>query len=222
MSHAGPLLMKWFRGGGGPQPGAAAQAGALQRSSRHSTGLAEFTRILSGMENASILDLGPTSPANIAFLTGFGGKVCSEDVVHASRDLRYMVRREDGTSGIDPEKFFAENLNHPEHCFDAVLCWDVPDYMSEPLVKPMVDRLHLLMKPRGVLLAFFHTREAGPDSPHSRYHIVNGESLNLEPRTDMRLQRIFNNRHVENLFTGFSSLKFFLARDHLREVLAVR
>ncbi len=51
---------------------------------------------------------------------------------------------------------------------------------------------------------------------------MSGESLEFERRDDLRLQRIFNNRHMENLFQGFSSLKFFLARDNVRELLAVR
>ena len=37
-----------------------------------------------------------------------------------------------------------------------------------------------------------------------------------------RLQRVFNNRHIENLFRDFASIKFFLARDNVREVLVVR
>jgi hypothetical protein len=86
----------------------------------------------------------------------------------------------------------------------------------------MVERLQQLLKPKGVLLAFFHTKQAGPDYAPARYHIVSGELLDLEPRDDLRLQRVFNNRHVENLFKGFSSLKFFLARDNVREVLAIR
>jgi hypothetical protein len=40
--------------------------------------------------------------------------------------------------------------------------------------------------------------------------------------TGFRLQRVFNNRHIENLFRDFSSIKFFLARDNVREVLVVR
>jgi len=31
-----------------------------------------------------------------------------------------------------------------------------------------------------------------------------------------------NNRHIENLFKDFSSRKFFLGRDNIREVLMVR
>ena len=37
-----------------------------------------------------------------------------------------------------------------------------------------------------------------------------------------QLQRVFNNRHIENLFRDFASIKFFLARDNVREVLVVR
>jgi len=37
-----------------------------------------------------------------------------------------------------------------------------------------------------------------------------------------QLQRVFNNRHIENLFHDFASIKFFLARDNVREVLVVR
>jgi len=221
MSHAEPLLMRWFRGSGAPRS-ATAEAGAAGRQARRSTGLTEFTRVLASKEGAAVLDLGPTSPANISFLTGFGGKVCNEDVVHASREPRYFTPREDGTAAIDPEKFFAGNLNHPEHTFDAVLCWDVADFLTEPLVKPLFARLQFMMKPKGILLAFFHTKEAAPHATHSRYNIVSGESLEFERRDDLRLQRIFNNRHMENLFQGFSSLKFFLARDNVRELLAVR
>ncbi|HWZ44834.1 MAG TPA: methyltransferase domain-containing protein [Candidatus Saccharimonadales bacterium] len=221
MNHVGPRLLKWLRGGERPQP-CAAQPSAVSRSSRHSTGLAEFTRLLSTRENASVLDLGPTSSANISFLTGFGGRVCNEDIVHASREARYMTKQEDGSLALDTQRFFSENLGQPAQQFDAVLCWDVADYLIEPLVKPMVERLQHLLKPKGVLLAFFHTNEAGPEHAPARYHIISGEFLDLEPRHDLRRQRVFNNRHVENLFKGYSSLKFFLARDHVREVLAIR
>lgn len=214
--------MKWFRGNGKSESAPRPAPGPVKRSRRRSTGLAEFTRILGGCENAVTLDLGPTSPANLSFLTGFGSRFCNEDILHASRDTRYVKKGPDGLSVIDQEKFFAENLNHPQSHFDAVLCWDVADYMAEPLIKPMVERLHRIVKPKGVVLAFFHTRDGGVESPHCRYHIVDGQVLELEPQSDLRVQRIFNNRHVENLFHGFSSLKFFLARDNVREVLAVR
>ena len=87
-----------------------------------------------------------------------------------------------------------------------------------------------------MLLAFFHTREAGPDAPCYRYHIVSTETLEMQHvqaqrdlrkgavgnERSFRLQRVFNNRHIENLFRDFTSIKFFLTRDNVREVLVVR
>jgi hypothetical protein len=91
------------------------------------------------------------------------------------------------------------------------------------------------LKPGGLLLAFFHTRDAGPDSPCHRFHIVGGDTLEMQKielrrqsshssgKTDgVQLQRVFNNRHIETLFRDFASIKFFLARDNIREVLVVR
>jgi hypothetical protein len=214
--------MRWFRGSGQTEAQPETEKSGGYRTSRRSTGFAEFTRSLRGFENLVVLDLGPTSSSNIAFLTGFGGRVYNEDILRASRDKNYVVRQEDGAEKLDPEKFFAENLDYPENHFNAILCWDIPDYLHEALVKPMVERIHKILMPHGILLAFFHTKDAGPDSPYCRYHIANGELLNLEPSADFRLQRIFNNRHIENLFKDFSSRKFFLARDNVREVLVVR
>jgi hypothetical protein len=120
-----------------------------------------------------------------------------------------------------------------------VLCWNLPDYLDESLVKPVVGRLWSVLKPGGMLLAFFHTRDAGPDSPCHRFHIVGADTLEMKKielrREALRaskgaaatvdsfqLQRVFNNRHIENLFHDFASIKFFLARDNIREVLVVR
>src|SRR5215472_14480533 len=214
--------MRWFGGGEGVETKPAARTSTGQRTSRRSTGFAAFTHALADYEQLSVLDLGPTSAANITFLTGFGGRVYNVDVLRVSQEREYVVREEDGTEKLDAEKFFSENLNYPERQFDAILCWDIPDYLDEALVKPMVERIQKILKPGGILLAFFHTKDAGPDSPYCRYHIVNGEVLELEPRPDFRLQRIFNNRHIENLFKDFASKKFFLARDNIREVLVVR
>jgi SAM-dependent methyltransferase len=212
--------MRWFRGNQAAESKTDVKTGESQRAGRRSTGFAEFTRSLNNYKNLSVLDLGATSPANIAFLTAFNGRFHNEDLLRASQDKTYLRRQEDGQETIDVQKFFDENLNYPELSFDAVLCWDVPDFLNEALVRPMVERLHTIMKPGGILLAFFHTKDAGPD--YCRYHIVSGEVVDLEPKPGFSLQRVFNNRHIENLFHGFSSLKFFLGRDNIREVLVIR
>ena len=202
--------------------GASARPSPGTRIPRHSTGLGEFTRLLGGQGELRILDLGPTSPTNIARLTGLGHKVYNEDVLLASTSPAYAARTEEGKPTIAVERFLAENLLYTTTLFDGVLCWDVPDYLPEALVRPAIERLCRVIKTGGVLLAFFHTRDAGPDAPYYRYHIVGDDSLELQQGPRFGLQRVFNNRHIEQLFRDFSSIKFFLARDNVREVLVVK
>src|ERR1051325_323451 len=187
--------MRWFRGAGETESKPVTKVSAGQRIGRRSTGFTEFTRALASYSELSVLDLGPTSSSNIAFLTGFGGRVYNEDLLRATQDPQYRQKSE-GIETLDVDRFFVENLDHPENRFDAVLCWDTPDYLHEALVKPMVQRIHKIMKPGGILLAFFHTRDAGPDCPYYRYHIAKPDLLELERGPDFKLQRVFNNRHV--------------------------
>jgi hypothetical protein len=175
-----------------------------------------------GEQKISVLDLGPTSPTNISVLTELGARVYNEDILRESQDPAYLAKQEDGSMQIDVEKFFAENLDYSAECFDAILFWDVADYLPEILVKPLVERLQIMLKVKGNLLAFFHTKDGGAESLYSRHHIVQKDTLELEPVQGFRLQRIFNNRHIENLFKDFASRKFFLGRDNIREVLMVR
>ena len=176
----------------------------------------------SGEQKLCVLDLGPTSPINITLLTELGVRVFNEDVLRESQDSSYAVVQEDGSTQIDPARFFAENMDYTAGQFDAILFWDIADYLPETLVKPLVERLQAMLKPKGHLLAFFHTKDAGAESLYSRHHIVQKDTLELEPIQGFKLQRIFNNRHIENLFKDFASRKFFLGRDNIREVLMVR
>ena len=199
-----------------------APAATASRASRRSSGLQEFTRLIKTEEVLTLLDLGPTSASNITYLTGLGHKLNSEDVLEASADPDYRTTGPDGAVTVDVERFFKDNLVFGDKKFDAVLCWDIPDYLPEPLVKPMIERLHGALKPGGMVLGFFHTRDAGPNAPYCRYHISGADVLDMQPIPRFRLQRVFNNRHIETLFQSYKSLKFFLARDYLREVLAVK
>jgi len=233
-------VMKLFRGSTEAASGEKPDQ-AKQRLTRRSSGLTELARVLKSEEPLCILDIGSTSAANIRYLTERGHKIYSEDLLEASTDPALVTRNEQGERVLDEKKFLAENLLQGAGQFDLVFCWNLADYLDESLVKPVVARLWTMTRPGAMLLAFFHTREAGPDAPCYRYHIVGPDTLEMQPigaRRDVRkgptgavhtaiqrsfrLQRVFNNRHIENLFRDFSSIKFFLTRDNVREVLVVR
>ncbi len=43
-----------------------------------------------------------------------------------------------------------------------------------------MGRLWSVLKPGGMLLAFFHTKDAGPDSPCYRFHILEKDNLEMQ------------------------------------------
>src|SRR6202142_1664710 len=203
--------MKFF----GSSDSTAQESAAAQRAklTRRSSSLAQLIKSLDSEETLCILDLGSTSPANIRYCTERGHKINRDDLVFASTDPSLVIKDEAGKPALDSKRFLEENLVFPGAQFDIVLCWNLADYLDESLVKPVVGRLWSLMKPGGALLAFFHTQEAGPDAPCYRYHIVGGDTLEMQhidgrgdakkgsPRataSKFRLQRVFNNRNIEN------------------------
>lgn len=231
--------MKIFRGGSSTGAGQTPVPAKPARLTRRSSGLGELSRHFGSEEGLCVLDLGATSPANIRYLTERGHKIYSEDVLLASTDPSLVMKDEEGKTVLDSKRFLEDTLAYPAAHFDAVLCWNLPDYLDESVVKPVIGRLWSVLKPGGMLLAFFHTRDAGPDAPCYRYHMIGTDTLEMQTIVrearrgptgavhtvaggTFRLQRVFNNRHIENLFRDFTSIKFFLARDNVREVLVVR
>ena len=71
-----------------------------------------------------------------------------------------------------------------------------------------------LAKPRSAILVFRPIAVG--------YQIEDSQVLKLQVRQQRTLQQTFNNRNLERLFGSFRSVKFFLTRDSLREVIAVR
>ncbi len=238
MASVAQNFMKLFRSSAETQQ---ATPPSAQKPARRSSGLGELARLWDSDTPLCVLDLGSTSGANIRFFTERGHKIYSEDLLVASTEPNLVTKDEDGKVVLDSRQFLADNLVYPAAHFDVVLCWNLSDYLDESLVRPVMGRLWSVLKPGGMLLAFFHTKDAGPDSPCYRFHIVGKDTLEMQKiilrretrrgptgavhtaiSDGFRLQRVFNNRHIETLFRDFASIKFFLARDNVREVLVVR
>jgi len=224
MSSVSQNFMKLFRGSSGPET---VPAQGSQKLTRRSSGLGELSRTWESAEGLCILDLGSTSPANIRYFTEHGHRIYSEDLLIASTDPELLTKDEEGKVVLDSRKFLADNLVYPAAHFDVVLCWNLPDYLDESLVKPVVGRLWSVLKPSGMLLARFHI--VGGDTLEMQKIVLRREArrgptgaVHTAISDGFQLQRVFNNRHIENLFRDFASIKFFLARDSIREVLVVR
>ncbi len=190
---------------------------------RHSNGLEQFFGQIQTEPGLRILDLSGASQANIAFITSLGHKLYSEDLLQ-SLDLAFgdgdFYANQAAPARI--EAFLEQSLNFPEDHFDGVLAWDVIEYLAPALLKATVDRLSRILKPRSYLLAMFHAEERADPVPEYYYRIFDSSTLLLSFRQVRRPAQFFNNRAVEKLFQSFESVKFFLTRDALREVIAKR
>lgn len=200
------------------------KSGAGQPLNRSSNGLDQFFASLQDQQSLSILDFSGASQANISFITSMGHRIYSND---ALRTLEEAF----GTGGdfianqSDPEKaalFLNENLDFPERTFDGALIWDTFQFLAPPLLQETVDRLYRILRPQSSLLAFFHADEKAQSAPLYSYRIVDSKVMSLTPRNQVRPVQYFNNRSLEKMFQKFNSVKFFLTRDHLREVIVRR
>lgn len=177
---------------------------------------------LQSPETLSILDLGGANQTNINFITNLGHRISSEDVV--STVVQYFgqgVDMEGQPSASTRARFLDELLNFPEASFDGALVWDSLQFLKPPVLEQTVDRLLRVMRPGGLMLAFFNTDEK-TSTPLYQFRIQDAKNLLLTPRDGDRQVYHYNNRSIERLFEKARSVKFFLTRDHLREVIAQR
>ena len=127
--------------------------------------LPQFLSGLSGREQPTLLDLGSVVGGNLNFFgEQLGCKIYVEDL---TKDIDRHVRED--TVGALPG-FFEQRFPQPDATFDGILCWDVFDYLEKPAVQALAAQVVRLLRPEGVVLAFFNHSEtlASTGRPRTR------------------------------------------------------
>jgi hypothetical protein len=167
--------------------------------------------------------LGGASQANISFITDLGHRLSSEDILgtmdQCFGDGDFL---ENQAVASRAQRFLDQILNFPEGHFDAALVWDTFQFLLPPLLDQVIERMMKVVRPGGLMLAFFSSNEKITSMPMYNYRIQDAKTLLLAPRNMSRQIQYFNNRTLERLFHEAQSVKFFLSRDHLREVIVRR
>ncbi len=122
----------------------------------------------------------------------------------------------------DAKAFIKEYLGFPPATFDAILVWDVLEFFDPEVLQLAVTRLNRILHPGGSMLTLFHIHTKGEPVTAHQYQIEDADRLRLRERHRRPLTHTFNNRSLERMFSGFSSLKFFLTHDSIREVIVIR
>ncbi len=186
---------------------------------RQSRGLEQFFGSFRDQSGLSILDLGGACQENINFITSLGHKFYSEDFLRIFQETFGEEIADQANPGrID--FFLRQGLEYPDEQFDGVLAWDVLEYMEPPLLSATTERLLRVLKPQGYLLAFFRSDDREKTAPCYAFRIQDLRTLQVTHYGERApSKQLFNNRSLEKLFQKFESVKFFLTRDRLREVI---
>lgn len=178
----------------------------------------------------SILDFAGASQATVSFVTNYGHRLYSDDFVRQLDRIFGPVPT--GVTGADffenqanpalISDFFELALQFDDASFDGALVWDSLQFLASPLLQAVVGKLHRMLRPGASLLALFHTEERIESIPTFSYRIQDHRTIQMVSRSQRRPAQIFNNRSLEKLFQDFQSVKFFLTRDRLREVIVRR
>jgi hypothetical protein len=200
-------------------------------ATRVSNGLKEFLWNLDGLGRGTLLDLGPAWQTTLNFFIERGFRVSSEDVLRgwkAFLDEDEARLREDPTSreAIDmtpdgrASRFLRTNLQYAPASFDAVLLWDVLDYLDPAMTKRTIACLTELLRPAGIVFAMFHSKK--PEG-FQRYRVADSNTLQVIPATIVTpAQKAYQNREIQDLFSRYRTMKSFVGRDQLRETLFIK
>jgi len=202
------------------QPASSPDAAAQKLvSTRVSRGLEEFFSHIHGRSGLTLLDLGGACQQNVSFITDLGQRFYSEDFLKV---LDEAFGAEGVAGQANPgqiEYFLQRTLDYPEGHFDGVLIWDVLEYLAPALLTAVVDRLHKIVRPGSHLLAVFHADDKIETVPMYTFRIEEMNALQVIQHGERRRPEPFNNRSLERLFGRFESVKFFLTRERLRELI---
>lgn len=221
------------RSAGVPPIGAvgATRAPDTRESTRMSNGLKELLWNLDGLGRGTLLDLGPAWQTTLTFFIERGFRVSSEDFLREWKE--FMVEEEtrlkdsavhsetvDMTPAGRANRFLDTNLKYPRSSFDAVLLWDVLDYLEPALAKQTVATLTELLRPGGVVFAMFHSKK--PEA-FQRYRVADSNTLQIICAPLLcPVQKVYQNREIQDLFIRFRTMKSFVSRDQLRETLFIK
>ncbi len=206
----------------GKKDGAEVARPDMERVPRYSSGWSNMHKFLKSHEALRILDIGPTSSSNINYLTGLGHSIYMANLVEEAGRPEWLRQEPDGDPVFDSEGFLDQNLTFSGRKFDVVTLWDVADYLPAVALPSIIRRLHEVTAPGAQILAFFHSSMTGPLIEFSRYHLTDSDQVELQRFATYPILQTFTNRQIETLFKDFSSYRFFLAKDALREVIVTR
>ena len=195
---------------------------ALPPIVRHSNGFDQFATMLQKTSGLSILDMSGASQANVTFVTNLGHRISTDDIVGTMEQCFGAEFLENQKVASKAQRFMDQTLTFPDESFDGGLIWDTLQFLTSPVADQVIAQLMRVMRPGALMLFFFGSDEKTTRLPMYNYRIQDNRTILLSPRGGYQKVQYFHNRLLERLFHNAASVKFFLTRDNLRELIVRR
>jgi len=206
-------VFKWgqrkpIAGESGPTAVADAPASAVT-----SKVLPRLLTALSGQAAPVLLDLGPVVGPNVAF---FGEKLaCKIHVEDLFASIEARARRGASETELD----LAGRLRYADGSVDGILCWDLFDFLPRRPAQALASRLAAMLRPGGVLYAFFGIGEAQL-THYTRFVVASGDTMRHRPYPATPTRRnVLTNRDINRMFEGLEVVESVLLKTRTRETL---
>ena len=179
--------------------------------------LEKFLAGLSGRAEPVLLDLGPVVGSNVTFFREeISCKICLEDL---PKDIDRHV-----TEGkLDQlASFFDTRFPYDDETIDGILCWDIFDFLDRPSAERLARQLKRVLRPEGLLLAFFSTADprSVPRPTYTKHVVVDRTHLQYRSYAAARAkERPLLNRDIQRLLEPLRITENVLLKNNLREVL---
>jgi len=114
----------------------------------------------------------------------------------------------------------ATALAYPDASLDALVAWDLFNYYDPDSVRRIAAEVCRVLKPGGIVFAYFHSRSLdAPEAPR-RFRIVDERQLSIERGSGRTLRRhVLQNRDIEKLFAGLRIRELYFLKNGLREMM---
>ena len=183
--------------------------------------LKRLLQIITGIPKPHVLDLGRLCGSNIEWCIRKGFKVYVDDRITSLKTAPPPSVPQKGEKKPTPPTPL-EPLDYSPAFFHVVLCWDLLDYLVIKQAQELVADIARILKPKGLLLAFFNFDRSSPPPP-TRYRILQEDRLEYERLSLAPIPRqVYENREIQELFSKFDTVNSCFLKNQMREVLVQR
>ena len=182
-------------------------------------GFGQVAERIAARHRSGILDLGPPIRANVEYLSQFScvlhiGDLCREVADDPETSAAEEERDVEGIAGRLIA--FDEDIR-----FDAVLVWDIFDYLDAATSKAIMGRVGHYCRTGTLVYLTTSNGETIPDQP-GRFTILDEQHLRFERRgVGMRDGMKHSPRGLERIMTGFRLHHSFLLGHQMQDYLFI-